>query len=84
MTAALTLDEAFGPTLEQVVLAALAGATRPARSAICPVCGGTMRRLVEASSAVAVPNALVCGECGSSLEDAEPAPGQLRLVSEAA
>ena len=26
-------------------------------------------------------NALVCGECGSSLEDAEPAPGQLRLVS---
>ena len=27
MTAALTLDEAFGPTLEQVVLAALAGAS---------------------------------------------------------
>jgi hypothetical protein len=43
-----------------------------------------MRRLVDASSAVPVPNALVCGECGSSLEDAEPAPGQLRLVSEAA
>jgi hypothetical protein len=84
MTAALTLDEAFGPTLEQIVLAALAGAARPARSAICPVCGGTMRRLVDASSAVPVPNALVCGECGSSLEDAEPAPGQLRLVSEAA
>jgi hypothetical protein len=81
MTAALTLDEAFGPTLEQVVLAALAGAARPA---VCPVCGGTMRRLVDASSAVPVPNALVCGECGSSLEDAEPAPGQLRLVSEAA
>jgi hypothetical protein len=40
-----------------------------------------MRRLVDASSAVPVPNALVCGECGSALEDAEPAPGQLRLVS---
>jgi hypothetical protein len=83
MTAALTVDEALGPTLEQVILAALASAARPARSAVCPVCGGTMRRLVDASAGVPAENALTCGECGSSLEDGDPEPqaGQLRLVS---
>jgi hypothetical protein len=80
MTAAVTVDEAFGPTLEQVILDALHASSKPARSAICPVCGGTMRRLADAA-AVAVIHSLVCGECGSSLEDLEDSPGQLRLVT---
>ena len=80
MSGALTVDEAFGPTLEQVILDALATSSKPARSAICPVCGGTMRRLADAA-AVAVVHSLVCGECGSSLEDAEQGAGQLRLVT---
>ena len=54
MTGALTVGEAFGPTLDEVILAALSGARRPARSAVCPVCGGTMRRLAEAAAAVPV------------------------------
>jgi predicted transcriptional regulator len=83
MSGALTVDEALGPSLEQVIVAALASAARPARSAVCPVCSGTMRRLVEVSAGVPAENALVCGECGSSIEDGEsqPPPGQLRLVS---
>ena len=80
MSGALTVDEAFGPTLEQVILEALAAATRPARSAVCPVCGGTMRRLADAATVSSV-HALACGECGSSIEDAEPVTGQLRLVT---
>jgi hypothetical protein len=80
MSGALTIGEAFGPTLDEVILAALSRSQRPARSAICPVCSGTMRRLGEATSAVQPLNSLVCGECGSSLEDGEPA-GQLRLVA---
>lgn len=82
MSGALTVDEALGPTLEQVILDALASAARPARSAVCPVCGGTMRRLVDASATVPAENALACGECGSSIEDGDPLPaGQLRLVT---
>ena len=80
MSGALTVGEAFGPTLEEVILAALSRSRRPARSAICPVCAGTMRRLAEATTTVPTANSLVCGECGSSLEDGEPL-GQLRLVS---
>jgi len=79
MTAALTVDEALGPTLEQVILDALACASRPARSAVCPVCGGTMRRLADAAAVSAV-HSLTCGECLSTLEDVAPA-GQLRLVA---
>ncbi len=70
-----TVDDAFGPTLDEVLVAALRGAARPARSAICPVCDGSMRRL----SADGGP--LVCGECGSSIDDAELAQDQLRLVA---
>jgi hypothetical protein len=82
MTSALTVGEAFGPTLDEVILAVLSRAARPARSAICPVCGGTMRRLADAAAAVPAANSLVCGECGSSIEDGpEQAPGQLRLVA---
>jgi hypothetical protein len=82
MSGALTVGEAFGPSLEDVILAALAGARRPARSAVCPVCGGTMRRLADASAGSPAMDELVCGECGSALADAEPqhALGQLRLV----
>jgi hypothetical protein len=40
-----------------------------------------MRRLTDASAGVRVPNSLVCGECGSSLEEGEAPPGQLRLVA---
>jgi hypothetical protein len=82
MSGALTVGEAFGPTLEEVILAALSRSRRPARSAICPVCAGTMRRLAEATAEVPAANSLVCGECGSSLEDGEPL-GQLRLVASA-
>ena len=81
MSPALTVDEAYGPTLDEVILAALSRAARPARSAICPVCNGTMRRLADASAGVPVANSLVCGECGSSLEEGESPPGQLRLVA---
>jgi hypothetical protein len=41
-----------------------------------------MRRLSEATATVPTANSLVCGECGSSLEDGEPL-GQLRLVASA-
>ena len=82
MSGALTVGEAFGPTLDEVILTALSRATRPARSAVCPVCSGTMRRLADVAAGVPTANSLVCGECGSSIEDGpEPAPGQLRLVA---
>ncbi|MDX6535546.1 MAG: hypothetical protein QOF68_3290 [Gaiellales bacterium] len=82
MSGALTVGEAFGPSLEEVLLAALAGARRPARSAVCPVCGGTMRRLANATAGQPAMDELLCGECGSALADAEPQQpvGQLRLV----
>jgi hypothetical protein len=79
MTAALTVDEALGPNLEQVILDALASASRSARSAVCPVCGGTMRRLADAAAVSAV-HSLTCGECFSTLEDSAP-EAQLRLVA---
>jgi hypothetical protein len=81
MSPALTVGEAYGPTLDEVIIGAFSRAERPARSAVCPVCSGTMRRLAEASAAVPVANSLICGECGSSLEDGDPAQGQLRLVA---
>ena len=80
MSAALTLDEAFGPTLDEVILAALSRSRRSAQPAQCPVCSGPMRRLAEATSTVSRSSAVVCGECGSTLDDGEPA-GQLRLVA---
>jgi hypothetical protein len=80
MSAALTLDEAFGPTLDEVILAAFSRSRRSAQAAQCPVCRGPMRRLAEATSTVLSASALVCGECGSTLEDGEPA-GQLHLVA---
>jgi hypothetical protein len=82
MSGALTVGEAFGPTLEEVILTALAGARRPARSAVCPVCGGTMRRLADATAGQPGMDELLCGECGSALADAAPqqSVGQLRLV----
>jgi tRNA(Ile2) C34 agmatinyltransferase TiaS len=70
-----TVDDAFGPTLDEVLVAALRRAARPARSAICPVCDGSMRSLSDGGGA------LTCGECGSSIEDAESAQDQLRLVA---
>jgi hypothetical protein len=73
MTHMRTVDDGFGATLDEVLVAALRSAARPARSAICPVCDGTMRRPSDGGGA------LVCGECGSSIEDAETA--QLRLVA---
>jgi hypothetical protein len=82
MSGALTVGEAFGPMLEEVILTALSRSRRPARSAVCPVCAGTMRRLAEATATVPSANSLVCGECGSSLEDGVPL-GQLRLVTSA-
>jgi hypothetical protein len=82
MSGALTVGEAFGPSLDEVILAALAGARRPARSAVCPVCGGTMRRLADATAGQPAMDELLCGECGSALAEAEPqqSGGQLRLV----
>lgn len=76
-----TVDDAFGPTLDEVIVAALRRAARPARSAICPVCEGTMRRLGEAAADALAAAPLICGECGSSIEDAEPAHAQLQLVA---
>ena len=73
MTHMRTVDEAFGPTLDEVLVAALRRAARPARSAICPVCDGTMRRPADGDGP------LVCGECGSSIEDVQH--DQLRLVA---
>jgi hypothetical protein len=70
-----TVDDAFGPTLDEVLVAALRGAARPARSAVCPVCEGSMRRASQDDGP------LVCGECGSSIEDAEAAHDQLQLVA---
>jgi len=83
MSGALTQIEAHGPTLDEVLLAVLRNARLPARTADCPVCGGAMRRLVEASlDVVPAANELVCGDCGSVLVDEPPRPaaGQLRLV----
>ena len=74
MTRMRTVDETFGPTLDEVLVAALRRAARPARSAICPICDGTMRRPPDGSS-------LLCGDCGSSIDDAETAHDQLRLVA---
>ncbi len=70
------------PTLDEVLLAALRQSRLRARTADCPVCGGTMRRLADASTGVSPgPNELVCGECVSVLIDEHPAEGgQLRLV----
>jgi hypothetical protein len=75
MTRMRTVDDAFGPTLDEVLVAALRRAARPARSAICPVCDGTMRTPSNGGGP------LVCGECGSSIADAETAHDQLRLVA---
>ncbi len=75
MTHMRTVDETFGPTLDEVLVAAVRRAARPARSAICPVCDGSMRRLSDGDGP------LVCGECGSSIEDAQHAHDQLRLVA---
>ena len=74
MTRMRTVDDTFGPTLDEVLVAALRRAARPARSAICPVCDGTMRR-------PAGDGPLVCGECGSSIEDRQHGHDQLRLVA---
>ncbi len=79
MSGALTIGEAFGPTLDEVILSALSRSRRSANPAQCPVCRGPMRRLAEATPRVQSLSALVCGECGSTLEDGEPT-GQLRLV----
>jgi hypothetical protein len=75
MTRMRTVDAGFGPTLDEVLVAALRRAARPARSAICPICDGTMRRLSDGGGP------LLCGECGSSIDDAEAAHDQLRLVA---
>jgi hypothetical protein len=83
MSGALTVTEALGPTLSDLVLAAIEQSRRPARMATCPVCGGTMRRLADAAGGYApAANELVCGECASVLVDDPLAPpaGQLRLV----
>ncbi|HEY0387443.1 MAG TPA: hypothetical protein VGC71_03275 [Gaiellales bacterium] len=81
MSPVRTVDDAFGPTLDEVIVAALRRAARPARSAICPVCEGTMRRLGDAAGGMPPSDPLVCGECGSTIEDAQPAHSQLRLVA---
>jgi hypothetical protein len=75
MTHMRTVDDAFGATLDEVLVAALRSAARPARSAICPICDGTMRRPSEDGGP------LLCGECGSSIDDAASAHDQLRLVA---
>jgi hypothetical protein len=81
MSSALTVAEALGPTLEEQLLHALAQSRRPARTAVCPVCGGTMRRPAVCEAEREAPAELTCGECESVLVD-QPAPssGQLRLV----
>jgi hypothetical protein len=83
MSGGLTVTVAFGPTLEDVVLQALSGARRPARTAVCPVCGGAMRRWTspEAADADGPGGDLVCGECDSALIEPAPSQEQLRLVS---
>ncbi len=77
----MTVAEALGPTLEEQLLHALAQSRRPARTAVCPVCGGTMRRPAVCEAEREAPAELTCGECESVLVD-QPAPGsrQLRLV----
>ena len=51
----------------------------------CLNCGvATLHHKVDLTAQAIDWTLFVCGECGSSLEDAEPVPGQLRLVSEAA
>ncbi len=83
MSGRLTVTAAFGATLEDVVLRALAGARRAARTAVCPVCGGAMRRWASPDAAdVDGPcGDLVCGECESALVEPDPCQQQLRLVS---
>jgi hypothetical protein len=81
MSGALTVAEAFGQTLEETLLQALAQSRRPARTANCPVCAGTMRRLASSADDVSDADELVCGECESVLVDLPGAgAGQLRLV----
>ena len=83
MSSALSVTEAPARTLDAVILATLVQARRSGRSTTCPVCGGVMRRLVDASAGVSLaPDELACGECSSVLVDppAEPV-GQLRLVT---
>ena len=79
MSSALALTE---QTLDDVIVGALRQSRRRARTADCPVCGGTMRRLAVASPGVELePHDLVCGDCASVLVDEPPASvGQLRLV----
>jgi len=80
MSSALALTE---QTLDDVIVGALRQSRRRARTADCPVCGGTMRRLAVASPGVELePHDLVCGDCASVLVDEPSASvGQLRLVS---
>lgn len=80
MSSALALTE---PTLDDVIVGALRQSRLRARTADCPVCGGTMRRLAVASPGVQLEqHDLVCGDCVSVLVDEpQPAAGQLRLVS---
>ena len=82
MSGALTVSEAVGPTLAELLVETLAHSRRPARTATCPVCNGTMRRLVDAAGGHSPAlGELVCGECGSVLsESSQAAAGQLRLV----
>jgi hypothetical protein len=82
MSGALTVAEAFGPTLEDLLTRTLVQSRRPARTATCPVCGGTMRRLPGADDGAGEPGEeLSCGECETVLVDhAAPGAGQLRLV----
>jgi|1185.fasta_scaffold05265_3 hypothetical protein len=82
MTGALTVAEAFGPTLEETLLHALEQSRRPARTATCPVCHGTMRRLPsQGGDSSGAADELACGECDSVLVDLPAATaGQLRLV----
>jgi hypothetical protein len=83
MTGALTVAEAFGPTLDELLTHALAQSRRPARTTTCPVCAGTMRRLPASAGRMPADGAdeLVCGECESTLVDLPVAQaGQLRLV----
>jgi len=80
MSNALALTE---QTLDDVIVSALRQSRRRARTADCPVCGGTMRRLAVASPVVQLePHDLVCGDCARVLVAEPPAhTGHLRIVS---
>lgn len=69
----------FEPTLEDVVLRALAEARvhRPERRPTCPVCAARMWAIERAGGRVE----LHCGECGSVLADDVAAESSLRLVA---